>query len=123
MLDAEAKTFQLNGVPILTVRGADQDAYGMPFSFYIEDWEQLRKGSDIATRFVVAENSGCTQHFIIIDLTSGKPHITNRFGDNPDGKFCLHYKRAAWGRKASKIYFKNGETYWYETGSEVVGPI
>lgn len=123
VLDAEAKTFRLNGVPILTVRGAEQDAYGMPFTFYIEDWEQLKKGSEIASRLVVAENSGCTQQFIVIDLTGPKPHITNRFGYNPEGKFCLHYKGAKWGPKASKIYFKNGATYWYETGGQVVGPI
>lgn len=121
VLDAEAKTFRLNGAPILTVRA--QDHYGMPFRFYIEDWQQLKEGSDIATRLVVAENSECTQQFIIIDLTGAKPHVTNRFGYNPEGKFCLHYKGAKWGRKASKIYFRNGATYWYDTGGEVVGPI
>lgn len=123
-LDGDRERLSLNGVDLLKVRPSAADAYGSPFHLAIEEVTTFVKdGQRLVTRLLVAEDSMCTRQFVIIDLSGAKPHVTNRFGYNPDGKSCLDYKRAVWGSKQSKIFLKDGMTFLYEAGGEVIGPI
>lgn len=65
----------------------------------------------------------CLTQFIIVDLTTAKPFISEKFGYNPDGKSCLEFVKAKWGKKESYIYLKGPLKYIYYTGGKVVGPL
>lgn len=76
-------------------------------------------------RLVLAEggNGTCLTQFTILDFTTAKPFISDKFGYNPDGKSCLEFVRAKWGKKESYIYLKGPLKYVYYTGGKVVGPL
>lgn len=80
-------------------------------------------GKTITKRIVILEGDDCTRHFIVLDFTGSKPYVSERFGYNPDSKYCLEFDHVKWGKKESYIYLKNGETYIYYTGGKAFGPI
>jgi hypothetical protein len=76
-------------------------------------------------RMIILEgpDGNCTRQLIILDFTGSKPFISERFGYNPDGKACLKFIRAKWGKKESYIYLEGPMKYVYYTGGRVIGPI
>lgn len=68
-------------------------------------------------------NANCGNRFVIMDFTGTKPYITDAFGYNPDGKYCLEFVKAKWGKKKSYIYLKGPLKYVYYTGGKVIGPL
>jgi hypothetical protein len=69
------------------------------------------------------EDGNCIRQLIILDFTNEKPFVSEHFGYNPDGKACLKFKRAKWGKKESYIYLEGPMKYVYYTGGRVIGPI
>jgi hypothetical protein len=86
-------------------------------------------GKEVTKRFVdriivaEGEDGNCFKHLYIVDLRGDKPYVTKPFYDNPEGKFCLEFKGAKWGKRESSISFENGMKYIYYTGGRVIGPI
>jgi hypothetical protein len=76
-------------------------------------------------RVVVSEgrNGTCINQFVILDFTGSRPFVSERFGYNPEGKSCLKFVRAKWGKKLSYIYLYGSEKYIYYTGGRVIGPV
>lgn len=89
----------------------------------IEGGKQIDKR--FVDRVVVAEavDGTCARSFIVIDLRGDKPSVSERFGLNPEGKSCLRFNRAKWGKKESYFYLDGPLKYVYYTGGKVIGPI
>jgi len=80
-----------------------------------------KPGRRMTKRLIVAEarDGNCIRKFVILDFTLDKPFVSERFGDNPDMKYCLSFKSAKWGVKESRITLGDG-SYTYKTGSDIV---
>lgn len=76
-------------------------------------------------KIIVMEGRGvtCFRDFFIIDMSLDKPYVSNRFGPNPDGKYCLSCTRAKWGNSESYIYLNKSLKYYYRAGGKVIGPV
>lgn len=121
---------ELNSKPFL-VPSSNPDGWGNSLSLMPMDGEALtaidrfpregkKPGRRMTKRIIVAEarDGNCIRKFLILDFTLDKPFISNRFGDNPDMKFCLSFKGAKWGVKESRIKLGDG-AYVYKSGSDV----
>jgi hypothetical protein len=132
---ALASSVTLAGHEILSSVGL-KDVWGAPERFMIPntfsdtalELDQRFKPTDYPIsikRLVLAEGGDgtCFTQFTIIDFTTAKPFISDKFGYNPDGKSCLEFVRAKWGKKESYIYLKGPLKYVYYTGGKVIGPL
>ncbi|MES2116808.1 MAG: hypothetical protein V4578_16725 [Pseudomonadota bacterium] len=130
-----AEKIVLNGKDFLSVKDKN-DEQGVPLSLMSES---LMIGSAIETiarkpgqggrvmtkRIVILEGSdgNCIKHLLILDFTGQQPFISERFGYNPQDKYCITFKKAKWGAKESYIYLEGPMKYIYYTGGRVFGPI
>lgn len=128
---------RLNGQTILRA-GQIVDSYG-----YRLVWLEVKSvvapsgaanmmdhGQEAAQRFsdrvIVAEavDGTCLHRFVVLDFRGAKPFISQRFGPKTDGKGCLSFTRAKWGKKESYIYLAEGQLkYVYYTGGRILGPV
>jgi hypothetical protein len=84
---------------------------------------EKKLGRRTTKRLIVAEarDGNCIRQFVILDFTLDKPFVSERFGYNPEMKYCLTFKRAKWGVKESRITLNDG-TYIYTTGADIIPP-
>ncbi|WP_146204641.1 hypothetical protein [Massilia glaciei] len=123
----------LNGFDLINLKGKE-DAQNntqhlMPGNMLIHSGIDLgpeaklrRKGPINMSRLLVFEgpNLNCIKRFLIIDFTGDKPYISEYFGNNPQDKHCLVFKRAEWGGGKSYIYIEGPETYVYHSHGKVI---
>jgi hypothetical protein len=133
-LGAPATTLTLAGTEFLKVtpkgdgygfRQSLMSAYDLPGGIQAEKKSERNEGHPKTKRLIILEgpDGNCIRQLIILDFTDSKPFISERFGYNPDGKACLKFKRATWGKKESYIYLEGPMKYVYYTGGRVIGPI
>ena len=72
---------------------------------------------------MIGPDGNCIHQALIVDFTGSAPYVSEQFGYNPDGKSCLEFVKAKWGKKESYIYLKGPLKYVYYTGGKVVGPL
>jgi hypothetical protein len=122
----------IGGKPLLSSREqldawASREVLMLPDGDGIELSKSFKPGADPlpVDRLVVQEgaNGNCIDQFVILDFTGTKPFVSERFGYNPDGKACLKFIKAKWGKKESYIYLEGPLKYIYYTGGKVVGPL
>jgi hypothetical protein len=68
-------------------------------------------------------DGNCIKGFTVLDFTGEQPYVSEKFGYNPDDKYCYILKKAKWGKKESYFYLNGPETYIYYTGGRAFGPI
>ncbi|GLI38326.1 hypothetical protein KI811_16720 [Geobacter hydrogenophilus] len=133
-LDVNAVEAKLDGKSILSSIN-QKDGWGVSLVIMIPDshanpYQRTTKTKPPTRplkidRIVVAEGRSidCVNQFIILDFTGEKPFVSERFGYNPEGKSCLHFVRAKWGKKESYIYLNGPDKFVYYTGGRVIGPL
>jgi hypothetical protein len=123
----------LDGKLILSTSGKT-DVWGSKLYLMETEFELVRingkpkrnpEGKVYINRYLLATGSdgNCLVDFVILDFSGSKPFVSNRFGPNPEGKFCLKFSRAKWGTKKSYISLSGPAKYLYTTGEDVIGPI
>lgn len=97
----------------------------LPGGVQTQNRSAKKLGRPQTKRLVVLEgpDGNCIRQLVILDFTGERPFVSDRFGYNPDGKACLKFKRAKWGKKESYIYLEGPMKYIYYTGGKVIGPI
>jgi hypothetical protein len=74
-------------------------------------------GNAAVYRMIIGEgeDGNCIRHFVLLDFTGDTPYVSNRFGYNPDGKFCLTLDRVKWTQQGAAIYLNGPMKYIYRT--------
>jgi hypothetical protein len=106
-------------------RPSFMSAHSFPGGEQSETASKKQNEKLMTNRLIVleGEDGNCIRQLIILDFTNEKPFVSERFGYNPDGKACLKFIRAKWGKKESYIYLEGPMKYVYYTGGRVIGPI
>ena len=127
-----AETIILNGEILISTKGKF-DAQGGALSLGSEimtssSSELLKRqpgqsGKTETKRMVILIGQGtCTKQFVILDFTGTKPFVSEKFGNDPNDRFCLTFKKAKWGKKESEIVLDGPMTYFYNTYGKITGP-
>lgn len=127
-----AENITLNGEPLLSTKG-QIDKQGellflMSESQTTSSREKLPRragqaGKTETTRMVVLVGQGtCTKKLVVMDFTGAKPFVSEKFGNDPQERACLIFKKAKWGKKESEITLRSGATYLYDAAGKVSGP-
>lgn len=127
-----AETIILNGEILLSTKGKF-DAQGGTLSLGAEimtsSSSELMKrqpgqtGKTETKRMIILIGQGtCTKQIAILDFTGEKPFVSEKFGNDPNDRFCLTFKKAKWEKKESEIILNGPVTYFYNTYGKVTGP-
>lgn len=127
-----AENITLNGEPLLSTKG-QIDKQGellflMSESQTTSSREKLPRragqaGKTETTRMIVLIGQGtCTKKLAVLDFTGAKPFVSEKFGNDPQERACLTFKKAKWGKKESEITLSSGATYIYDAKGKISGP-
>ena len=130
-----AKKITLNGNILIDTTGKqDLQGYGISlmngYSFEGSAIEfvpgRAKKGEwPITKRMIIFQgpDGNCIKGFTVLDFTGEQPYVSEKFGYNPDDRYCFTLKKAKWGKKESYFYLQGPATYIYYTGARAFGPI
>jgi hypothetical protein len=84
-----------------------------------------QQGRVLTKRMIVFQgpDGNCIKGFTILDFTGEQPYISEKFGYNPEDKYCFTLKKVKWGKEESYFYLQGPATYIYYTGGRAFGPI